>query len=224
MLQALDGQDLEVFILLRLGRYRAGAGPQLELERLRVIEIAALRIALQQGVDRRECFCPLAKLALCVRLPEHRGIGAGTLQLRGLFEPVDGVLPVPPVESAAPHVVIGVLALALRVHRNLAVPAFEVAEQLEFIGSVGHCQFGLEHLRVHLIHRRHRRDASLQLEQPVLEIERDRRHRRDCREAGLQRRCRVSRRQRRHGLRRLRGLRDRRWRRRRRRWNLRGQR
>ena len=83
MLQALDGEQLQLFIRLGLGPRRlAGVLAHLELERLGVADPAALREALDQILHRGERVGLLIQLVERVGLPIERGVDAGRVLAR----------------------------------------------------------------------------------------------------------------------------------------------
>ena len=77
MLQGLDGEQLQLFVRFRFGLRRlAGVLAHLELERLRVADPAALRVALDQVLHGGERVGLLIQLVERVGLPIQGGVDA----------------------------------------------------------------------------------------------------------------------------------------------------
>ena len=120
--EAVERHQLQVLVGDVLGARRlARALAQLELERLRLLEPAALRIAAAQLLERRERLGALALLALRVGQPVEPGVRAAALHLRHLAERRDRAVPGALVERRGALVVELVLPRLALVLARLAL-------------------------------------------------------------------------------------------------------
>ena len=112
--KAVYGHQFQFLVCLSFGidLARAGAAPHVRLERLRLGDVTAVWIRLDQLGDRGERLRALAEPVLRVGLPVHRGVGLRSAEADDAAEALDR--PVPPifVERFETVVVCVVLALA----------------------------------------------------------------------------------------------------------------
>src|SRR5262245_5035198 len=117
MLQALNRQQLQLFISLRLWTNRlTHALPHLNLERLEVAHSAAGWKALDQLGCGRQRFRLLSEFVDRIRLPVERGVGAAALDGGQLGKPFDRLLPLRLLEILLTAFVLAVFTLALALH------------------------------------------------------------------------------------------------------------
>ena len=110
VLQRAQRQQLQLLGLLRVGvRRLAGALAHLHGERLRVGQVAALRVGLLQLADRLQRVGAPAELVLRVGLPVERPVGVGARRLDDAVETLDRALPLALVQ----RLVAGLIRIGL---------------------------------------------------------------------------------------------------------------
>ena len=160
MLQALDGEQLQLFIRFRFGTRRlAGVLAHLQLERLRVADPAALREALDQILHRGERVGLLVQLVERVGLPVERGVDASrVLGVDHARERIRGARPGAALEVLLAALVVLVDALAAL---GLALLGFFGALAF-FVGTLARLVFARPLLIAERASRRRRRAGGIE--------------------------------------------------------------
>jgi hypothetical protein len=138
VLQALNGEQLQLFVRLRLGRHRlTGALTDLNLEGARVGEPSARREGFEELGDGGERFRLTIELVERIGTPIQRGVGSRRLRRHQRREPLDRPRPLRALDRLLPlfieivpalAFILGAFALAFRpLARPIRTVAFLVA-------------------------------------------------------------------------------------------------